>query len=487
MPSTPPIPTYTVVGHPNEGKSSVVATLTEDDSVRISAIPGETTHSRTYPVQIDGRTVIQFVDTPGFQHPRKILDWFRTGGADQGNLAREFVQSHSEDPELAHDIELLKPLSEGCGIIYVIDGSRLISTTDRIEMEILRLTGNPRMAIINPKEYDEEIITEWKAACAKAFNSIRIFNAHKATYAERIALLESLKGINQDWEGALAQTIEAFEEDWSRRIHQVAGILCELIREASSYTQSKSIFSPGEEEAARSELQTSYNKNLHKKERDAHQTLRKLFKHNIFQMDIPPHSILHEDLFTSRTWQVLGLSKKQIVSTAAVLGGGIGVQLDLVAAGLTFGLFTVSGAVAGAMAAWLRGEDLARTEIKKQKLGGIKITVGPNTNPQLPFILIDRGLLYFQHVSNWAHARSKPSETPSDVIKFEPAKMGFTTQWTDQQRKSCLQFIKVVTNNAPYEKQAEAERKCRRMLEECLHEISQPTSKSPSPSTPALE
>ena len=35
------IPEFAIVGHPNEGKSSVVSTLAEDDSVRISAYPGE--------------------------------------------------------------------------------------------------------------------------------------------------------------------------------------------------------------------------------------------------------------------------------------------------------------------------------------------------------------------------------------------------------------------------------------------------------------
>jgi Predicted GTPase len=33
---------FAIVGHPNEGKSSVVSTLAEDDSVRVTPIPGET-------------------------------------------------------------------------------------------------------------------------------------------------------------------------------------------------------------------------------------------------------------------------------------------------------------------------------------------------------------------------------------------------------------------------------------------------------------
>lgn len=63
------LPVFAVIGHPNEGKSSVVATLVENDAVRISPRPGETVVSTAYPVTIDGEDVIVFVDTPGFQNP----------------------------------------------------------------------------------------------------------------------------------------------------------------------------------------------------------------------------------------------------------------------------------------------------------------------------------------------------------------------------------------------------------------------------------
>ena len=118
------------------------------------------------------------------------------------------------------------------------------------------------------------------------------------------------------------------------------------------------------------------------------------------------------------------------------------------------------------------------TKIKKQKLGGISITVGPNTNPQFPFVLLDRALLYFQHVSNWAHARSKPNEDQDKALTIPPDESGFTSKWTKQQRDLCAQFIKTINDDAPYEKQAEAERECRKMLEETLFMIS---SAAPAP------
>ncbi len=70
---TTAMPIFAVIGHPNEGKSSVVATLVENDQIRISPRPGETVQSMSYPVSIDGQDVIAFVDTPGFQNPVQTL------------------------------------------------------------------------------------------------------------------------------------------------------------------------------------------------------------------------------------------------------------------------------------------------------------------------------------------------------------------------------------------------------------------------------
>ena len=211
------IPAFAIVGHPNEGKSSVVSTLAENDRVRISAIPGETIVCETYPVIIDGEEIIRFIDTPGFQNPKRILQWLRSHENLHEQAISEFIDAHINNPEMAQDCELLSPIANGAGIIYVVDGSRPLRSVDEAEMEILRLSGAHRMAIINLKEKETRYLSQWKTAFRLHFNSIRSFNAHQATYAERISLLESLKGIDQDWIDPLSKVISAFKKDWAHR------------------------------------------------------------------------------------------------------------------------------------------------------------------------------------------------------------------------------------------------------------------------------
>ena len=89
------VPEFAIVGHPNEGKSSVVSTLAEDDSVRISPTPGETIQCQTFPVIIDGREIIRFVDTPGFQNPKQTLLWMKNYQGSDDQLLESFYNSIS--------------------------------------------------------------------------------------------------------------------------------------------------------------------------------------------------------------------------------------------------------------------------------------------------------------------------------------------------------------------------------------------------------
>jgi len=169
------IPEFAIVGHPNEGKSAVVSTLAEDDSVRVTPYPGETTVCQTFPVIIDGKEIIRFIDTPGFQSPRNTLAWMKNYRGADARMFPVYLETHAGDPDFKDDSRLLEPIVEGAGIIYVVDGSRPVRKVDLAEMEILRLTGRPRMAIINCKEDETAYLEQWKLEFRKHFNAVRVF------------------------------------------------------------------------------------------------------------------------------------------------------------------------------------------------------------------------------------------------------------------------------------------------------------------------
>lgn len=465
------VPEFAIVGHPNEGKSSVVSTLAEDDSVRISPTPGETIQCQTFPVIIDGREIIRFVDTPGFQNPKQTLLWMKNYQGSDDQLLESFYESHLGNPDFQNDCELFTPIMKGAGIIYVVDGSRPLRTVDKAEMEILRLTGHPRMAIINCKEDDTGYLEHWKNEFRKHFNSVRVFDAHKATYAERIALLESLKSIDQDWESALETVISAFIKDWEHRNSLTVEIMCTMLVGCLEYTVTKNIMDRSSEETIKTRLQEKYTRDIEKIEKSAHLKIRKLFKQNIFEYNLPAHSILREDLFSEKTWQVLGLRPGQLITTAGLAGGAVGAALDVAAAGLTFGIFTVIGGAVGAgWAAFGGGKRLSKSKVSGLKLGGQQIKIGPNENIQFLYILIDRAVIFYSHIINWAHGRRDYPVVSTNTIS-EPVKKGYTTEWNDNEKKRCTAFFKSIRSNDD-KKIMVSQKELVRVLKDALKKIS---------------
>lgn len=466
------IPEFAVVGHPNEGKSSVLSTLAEDDSVRISPFPGETIVCRSFPVCIDGREIIRFTDTPGFQNPRKTLKLLQSYEVGSGNIFSRFKTEKQDDPSLNDDCELLVPIVNGAGIIYVVDGSRPIRNVDKAEMEILRLTGLPRMAIINSKDDDSHYIDAWKESFRKSFNAIRIFNAHQATYRERIELLEALKHIDQEWYGPLEKVIAAFKTDWQGRNMQVVHVILEMITDCISYTVSCPLSGSRKDAAVlQNEMIGQYAADIRVKELEGHRKIRSLFKHNIFQLELPEQSILHEDLFSDTTWQFLGLNTTQMVLAGGISGAAVGAGLDLAAAGITFGIFSSLGGIVGALSTMMGGKKL----LKNSTLFGVPLTeenvqIGPNTNVQFLFVLLDRALLYYSHVINWAHGR-RDYLTRTSENNQEAALRVMSRSFSSEQRRICSNFFQKLTSGKR-QKEDELEQKFSNLIADQLRNLS---------------
>jgi hypothetical protein len=464
------IPEFAIVGHPNEGKSAVVSTLAEDDTVRVTPYPGETVVCQTFPVVIDGKEIIRFIDTPGFQNPRKTLKWIKDYRGDPVHMLSAYLKTHAEVPEFRDDCRLIEPIAGGAGVIYVVDGSRPVRNVDLTEMEVLRLTGRPRMAVINCKEDETAYIETWKGEFRKHFNAIRVFNANKATYAERIDLLENLKGIDQDWGPALERVISAFKEDWRQRNAQTALIICELLETCLGYSITRSFRETTTEKPLKERLQKEYAVSIEKIEEKAHRKIRTLYKHNIFNYSLPAHSILNENLFSRKTWQFLGLTPRQLIAAAGMAGGALGAVLDLAAAGMTFGIFTTAGGLLGAgWAALGGGRRLARLKVVGLNLGGEQIQIGPIETIQFVYVLLDRALIFYSHIINWAHGRR---DYPIEEHGFKcPVKAGLTFEWDDRKRKVCQAFYTSMRGRDDQQR-ASSRKALNEMLQEVLLDIS---------------
>jgi hypothetical protein len=127
------LPVIAILGDVNHGKSSVVATLAEDDSVRIGPFP-TTTQCQRFRV----RDLFEFIDTPGFQNAREALHELKHAGthADPLSVFRDFLERHRDDRFFVHECRLLEPVIAGASLLYVVDVAQPMEPRHDAEMEI---------------------------------------------------------------------------------------------------------------------------------------------------------------------------------------------------------------------------------------------------------------------------------------------------------------------------------------------------------------
>jgi len=365
----------------------------------------------------------------------------------------------------------MDPVAEGAGIILVVDGSKRIKEKDRVEIELLRLTARPRMAILNNLSRQDRYMDQWRDALSKAFNSVREFNAHRATYDERIKLLNALKSIDQRWEPMLEEAVDAFAHDWERRIDQAVSTTLDLLRQALSYRVSRTvksgkvIFQSGRDRV-KAEITAEFEDGLRRMEVEAQEQIRAHFRHNVW--NVPPDSILGQDLLSEDVGQALGLSRRQLAMVGMAAGAASGVTIDLATAGHSLGTGALLGAAAGGFLGMMGGKALAKLDIERAPNTHV-YTIGPVSNPRFPFVLLDRIVLYSARAMNWAHGRqAADEEDPNKVPDREIRPRGFTEELSAQDQRELGRFFAAARRG----KGAEHEAACRDIIKSILRGVS---------------
>ena len=273
-------PTFAIVGAVNHGKSSVASTLAEDDQIGVSDFPGETKVRRRF----DCRDLFTLWDTPGFQDPRGMLreigDKARREN-DPLKIFNEFLTQHSSDDGYEAECELLRPLLAGAAILYVVDTSKDFEPLHQAEMELLCLTGRPRLAVLNPtsEPLHEQ---QWRTKLGQHFGAVHEFNAHHASAQDRAGLLRAMAAIADQWKSALLEAASAVEDDLKLRNHDAVQIMVELLESTLPYKLEKLIsrdeFAKKDTVIEKTKIQ--FRADITEMEKTAHRELLKLFRHS---------------------------------------------------------------------------------------------------------------------------------------------------------------------------------------------------------------
>jgi Domain of unknown function (DUF3482)/50S ribosome-binding GTPase len=415
-------PRFAVVGRVNKGKSSIVATLAEDDSVRIDPRPGTTTDVREYPVTVDGRTLFVLVDTPGFEEAPRALAWLKArevSAAERPARVAELLRAHEGTNEFVDERRLLAPIVAGANILYVVDGTRPFRTNYEAEMEILRWTGRPGMALVN-RIGAEDHAAEWHRALDQYFKIVRDFDAFSVTFEERLRLLESFRELRADSRRVIDEAIASLVAQRRRRRAEAAAEIADLLVAELTHTEEVVVESEAALDAERDRLERTFHDALRAREERARRRMEALYRHSEvrFEGASLERPVFRQDLFAEETWKLLGLSPAELVAAGTLAGAAIGGTVDVAAGGASFLAGTaIGGLIGGAGALVGLGRRFARVRpvgagaadwllaARRYWEGGRRFRIGPHAQPNFPWIVLDRALLHYEAVSRRTHAR----------------------------------------------------------------------------------
>ena len=447
------VPAFVVVGRVNAGKSATLATLLEvdDDAVlRVSPTPGETTSVQALPVVYDGEEWIRFLDTPGFQQPIEAMrEIRRMAGAREPGLddLRAFVETRGGD--FPDETRLLEPVVRGAGVLYVVDPCKPLRDGFLAEIEILRWSGRPRLALLNPQGGDGSHLEAWRERLGAAFNLTRTFDAHASKYEERRKLMLALLQIEERHAERIERVLEAMDAEWAQRREEAAEALVDFLEKALTLRASDGLDArddglPARRERKEAALKDEYFQRLAGLESNCLDAWLKTYRHHLIEADADPVRHRGLDLATGETWRKYGLNRWQLALAGAGMGAASGAAFDLGVGVHSLGAGTVVGALGGGTAAFLKGGRLPELKIglggaRWREGGGRSLVVGPPASPNFPWVLLDSMLFRYRAMLERAHGRRDQGRLEADgsrshVQDLAAGRRGLLQKWFS----SCL-------------------------------------------------
>ena len=294
-------------------------------------------------------TLYVLVDTPGFQRSRAALEWMQQQGAsaaERPDVVRRFVDAHADDPRFAAECRLLAPILAGAGILYVVDGSRPFGEEYEAEMEILRWTGQPSLALINQIGTSDHS-GEWQRALGQYFRIVRVFNALTADFDRRIRLLLAFGEISDAWRAPLERAVRILQAEQHERRELSARVIAEALSAMITFTCQRRLRQGEAQQPALAGLRTQYQQALIDKEQACRTEVEHIYDYKHLQRHEPVVELLDQDLFARQTWSLFGLSRQQLIATGGLGGAAAGSVVDVAVAGHSLLLGAGIGALIG--------------------------------------------------------------------------------------------------------------------------------------------
>ncbi len=407
------VPEIAIVGFVNAGKSSLVAALSEHGDIEIDELGGTTRTCHRYTCPRGGNPLLVLIDTPGFQDARHANVWMAEWqGARAGSTGpesvRAYLHAHAGERAAVNEVRVLQAVMDcGAGLIYVAHADQRCKRSHEAELALLARTGRPRMGVLNLAG-NAQYADKWRGTLAVHCGKVHEIDAVYATFAQRMQLLNSFKGLDDDWAPSITRAVQLLQRD-RERIHDtaadaIATCLCDCLT-ARVYVP----FSEAES-GSRDRAEASAGKRLRHRLADteaaARRTVQDALGHERVAYRADEQALVDADIDSAEVWRRFGMGRLKLVATGVGAGAATGAAVDLAVGEISFGAGMAIGSVLGAVAGLAATRDVEVT-VPGLRLGlgnPTKVEARPPRRGDFPIVLLNRAFVHFEAFAGLSHA-----------------------------------------------------------------------------------
>ena len=395
-----------VVGPTNEGKTSLLRTLTNDpDFGHVNAYTGTTARAEIQKVFYRGvAEILRLIDTPGFQTSSEILELTlnlpevieRGGEFDLSDVMRAIPQT---DEDYRHDLRAWREV-ERCDVVVLVASAAEdpSQSAHKNTLRLLKNIGKPVVvAFNNVREETEPTSTgapdfraAWDETLRKnSFFLVQQYDAHRRSFANEVELFEKLAALARDplTQRVLRLEIAERKAQERRRATRSREIIAELLLDVAAYRETATNVEQKDWRDVKDRLEEKFKETVVKREHDAQLQLLETWEFKIGvlnreMLDVADASDEKNCLFGKEAPRHLGVGG----GAGVALGAALGLALDAATAGITLG----AGLTLGIFLGGLLGSGGAMAYNAKYDAKGKRLVV--RAQREVVDVLLSRGL-----------------------------------------------------------------------------------------------
>ena len=374
-----------VIGPTNEGKTSVLRTLTGDANFgEVNALTGTTVRAEIQKVFYKGKAeIIRLIDTPGFQMSGEILDRLEKNvqdAADNYSIDEILAVIPKDDANFRHDRRAWDEVAGADLVVYIVNVTESPDAALlRDTLELLEHIHKPIIALFNNvaagknlsgDNSSERFDAEWTNTLQRrGIHLIQVYDAHRRRFQDEYELFEKIavfvaepkrqKAIRAEMRERLRLETERLARSRKAIAEMLLDVACRQLIEKN--------VSPEEAKDYQERLRTRLRDDVAAREHAAHLSLLSIWDFSLGALDRKMMTI-NSDVQTDDQGK---LGRRS--GCGAAIGAGIGLLLDVASAGLSLGTGMTIGAAIGGAIGGASGLYYNFTYDRKEK----KITVQP--------------------------------------------------------------------------------------------------------------